>query len=213
MHQICRGLPTCPSSRRPVCDKLPAKPAQIFLVGQPAGTVTSRIARMLRLAFYLYVARWLPEGPMPLGGIARSIRRRVCSPLFLEAGEDINVERGAFFGDGARVRLGSRSSIGINARLHGPVSIGANVMMGPEVAIFALGHDTSRTDIPMIDQGFVDPRPVVIEDDVWIGLRTVILPGVTIGSGAVIGAGSVVTKDVPPNSVVAGNPARVVRNR
>nr|WP_231134366.1 DapH/DapD/GlmU-related protein [Motilibacter deserti] len=65
----------------------------------------------------------------------------------------------------------------------------------------------------MNQQGFVDDRPVVIEDDVWIGANVVILPGRTISTGSIVGAGSVVTKDVPPRTVVAGNPAVVVKNR
>ncbi|WP_331272794.1 DapH/DapD/GlmU-related protein [Motilibacter deserti] len=59
----------------------------------------------------------------------------------------------------------------------------------------------------------MDDRPVVIEDDVWIGANVVILPGRTISTGSIVGAGSVVTKDVPPRTVVAGNPAVVVKNR
>ncbi len=65
----------------------------------------------------------------------------------------------------------------------------------------------------MDQQGFAEEKPVVIEDDVWIGSRVTILPGVTIGRGSVVGAAAVVTKDVPPYSVVAGNPAKVVKTR
>lgn len=65
----------------------------------------------------------------------------------------------------------------------------------------------------MDKQGWADEKPVVIEDDVWIGLRVTILPGVTIGKGSVIGASAVVTKSVPPYSVVAGNPAKIVKTR
>ena len=56
-------------------------------------------------------------------------------------------------------------------------------------------------------------RPVIIEDDVWIGARVIILPGVTIGTGSVIGAGAVISKSIPPYSVAVGNPARIVKNR
>lgn len=85
--------------------------------------------------------------------------------------------------------------------------------MGPEVYIYTQNHDFSRMDIPMDQQGWSKERPVVIEDDVWIGSRVTILPGVIVGRGCVIGASSVVTKSCPPYSVVAGNPAKVVRLR
>lgn len=86
-------------------------------------------------------------------------------------------------------------------------------MMGPRVAIFARNHNFSRTDVPMIDQGFQDPRPVTIEDDVWIGAGATVLPGRRIGTGSILGAGAVVGIDVPPMSIVAGNPAVVVGTR
>jgi maltose O-acetyltransferase len=86
-------------------------------------------------------------------------------------------------------------------------------MMGPEVLIYTTNHCIARTDIPMIRQGNRPVAAVNIGDDVWIGARVIILPGVTIGSGSVLGAGAVISKDVPPFAVVVGNPGRVVRFR
>ena len=74
-------------------------------------------------------------------------------------------------------------------------------------------HQFSRTDIPMRLQGHRQYQPVLIEDDVWIGARAIILPGLRIGKGAIVGAGSVVTKDVPPYAICVGNPARVIKSR
>ena len=99
------------------------------------------------------------------------------------------------------------------AQINGRVIIGNNVMMGPDVCIYVRNHAFDRTDIPMNMQGFAPEKPVVIEDDVWIGARVIILPGVHIGTGAVIGAGAVVTKDVPDYAVVGGNPARILKMR
>lgn len=93
------------------------------------------------------------------------------------------------------------------------MKIGKHVMMGPEVLIYTQNHDFSRTDIPMDQQGWSKERPVVIEDDVWIGSRVTILPGVIIGRGSIVGASAVVTKSFPPYSVIAGNPASVVKSR
>ncbi|MBQ1412352.1 MAG: transferase, partial [Clostridia bacterium] len=100
-----------------------------------------------------------------------------------------------------------------NAMLHGKVIIGKNVMMGSDCVIYVRNHRFDRTDIPMMKQGFTEEEPVIIEDDVWIGGRVSILPGVRIGTGAVIAAGAVVTKDVESYSVVGGNPARVIKKR
>lgn len=111
------------------------------------------------------------------------------------------------------VSIGNNSGIGINARLRWSVAIGDNVMMGPDVVILTKNHEIAYPDIPMIEQGYRKDQPVTIESDVWIGTRVIILPGVHIGSGSVIAAGAVVSKDVPNWTVVAGNPAKVVRLR
>ena len=65
----------------------------------------------------------------------------------------------------------------------------------------------------MNEQGATQPKKIIIEDDVWLGSRVIVLPGVTIGKGSIIGAGTVLTKSVPPYSIVAGNPGKIVRNR
>jgi maltose O-acetyltransferase len=86
-------------------------------------------------------------------------------------------------------------------------------MMGPEVVIHTRNHRHDRVDIPMCQQGYDEEKPVKIEDDVWLCERAIILPGVTIGKGSIVGAGAVVSKDVPPFSVVVGNPALVIKTR
>lgn len=169
--------------------------------------------RLLREALYLGVCRWLPSSALPGGGLWRRVRAIVAGPLLLEAGHEINIEHGAYFGHGDAVRLGDRSGIGVNCRLHGPVVIGRDVMMGPDVVIIAVNHQFADTAAPMIAQGYASPDPVLVGDDVWIGTRAIVLPGVAIGSHAIVGAASVVTKDVPPYAVVAGNPARIINWR
>lgn len=86
-------------------------------------------------------------------------------------------------------------------------------MMGPRVMLFAHGHETSRTDIPMNQQGLREDRPIIIEDDVWIGAGVIILPGRRVGKGAIVGAGAVVAVDVKPYTVVGGNPLSVIGTR
>ncbi len=86
-------------------------------------------------------------------------------------------------------------------------------MMGIDVLIINQNHCFERTDVPMCQQGLQSEQPVEIEDDVWVGDRVVILPGVKIGRGAILGAGSVVAKDVPSWAIVGGNPAKVLKFR
>lgn len=81
------------------------------------------------------------------------------------------------------------------------------------VYIYTQNHCLDRVDIHMDQQGVSAEKAVIIEDDVWIGSRVTILPGVKIGRGSIIGAAAVVTKDVPPYSVVAGNPAKIMKRR
>ena len=89
----------------------------------------------------------------------------------------------------------------------GRLHIGDQVSIAPEVVILTADHDHTAPGFPLRH------RPVTIEDNVWIGMRAVVLPGVRIGRGAVVAAGAVVTKDVEPLTVVAGIPARVVGRR
>lgn len=138
--------------------------------------------------------------------------RAFCGKLILaKCGRHVNIEKGAEFPSTAE--LGDYSGIGIRAQISGKVVIGKNVMMGSDVCIFTRNHAYTRTDIPMNAQGFDVEKPVVIEDDVWIGARVIILPGVHIDTGAIIGAGAVVTKDVPAYAVVGGNPAQIIKMR
>ena len=138
--------------------------------------------------------------------------RGFCGKLILaKCGRRVNIEKGAEFP--SSVELGDDSGIGIRAQINGKVVIGKNVMMGPDVCIFARNHAYARTDIPMSCQGFSPEKPIMIGDDVWIGANVIILPGVHIGSGAIIGAGAVVTKNVPDYAVVGGNPAHIIKMR
>lgn len=112
------------------------------------------------------------------------------------------------------LRVGVNSGWGVGCFINagGGVSIGNDVLIGPRVIIHSLNHVYSDKNRLIRLQGHVT-RPVVIEDDVWIGGGSVVVPGVRIGRGAVVGAGSVVCGDVPAFGVVVGNPARVVKMR
>jgi acetyltransferase-like isoleucine patch superfamily enzyme len=93
------------------------------------------------------------------------------------------------------------------------IYIGNNVMIAPHCMLASGNHNYKQLDKPMISAGAYSSGPIVIEDDVWIGANCTITDGVKIGKGAVVGANSVVTKDVRPYDVVAGVPAKVINNR
>lgn len=108
------------------------------------------------------------------------------------------------------VIIGDHTRIGLHNTIIGPVEIGNNVNLAQGITVTALNHNFSDTKKRIDEQG-VSTNQVTIEDDVWVGANAVILPGVTIGEHCVVAAGAVVTKDVPPHSLVAGVPAKVIK--
>ncbi len=151
----------------------------------------------------------LSDGRMSFG--SKKVRA-FCGKLILkECGKNVNIEKGAQFS--SEVSLGDNSGIGVDSTIASYVTIGNNVMMGPECMIYTQNHAYSDLDVPMCQQGYSEARPVVIDDDVWIGSRVIILPGVHIGRGSIIGAGSVVTKNVEEYTIVGGNPAHLLKRR
>lgn len=143
------------------------------------------------------------------------IRRMCAKHLFLYCGNNVNIEKGVYFGDGHAVEIGDNSGIGINCHVPNNIKIGKNVLMGPNCFMLEnLSHNYSRIDIPIIEQGglCLEGR-IEIGEDVWIGRQVMILSCKKIGSHSIIGAGSVVGKDIPEYSVAVGNPIRIIRDR
>lgn len=169
------------------------------------------IKRKLGGLLYYALARHLPPSYSGIR-LGQTALRRLCGKMMLAyCGKKVNIEHKAYFSP--KVSLGDFSGIGVNAKIYGTCCIGAYVMMGEDCTIITRNHKHDRTDIPMMEQGFEEERPVRIGNDVWIGDRVTILPGVEIGDGCIIGAGAVVTADVPPYAIAAGVPARVIKNR
>lgn len=173
----------------------------------------NKITKWFCFIVYHYIAKKMPVSNCPGGGVGKWLRAQLCQRLFRRCGADVNVESGADFLFGDMVELGDRSGIGIDAWIRADLIIGKDVMMGPQVMIYGRYHRYERTDIPMIEQGMAGFDRVIIEDDVWIGARAIILKSVRVGKGAIVGAGAVVTKDIPPYAIVGGNPAKVIRFR
>lgn len=118
----------------------------------------------------------------------------VLPPLYIDYGKPVNIGKGCFI----------QQCCTFFGR--GGITIGNEVFIGPKVNLITINHDVNPEN-----RSATYGRPIVIEDKVWIGINTTILPGVKIGYGAIVGASSVVTKDVPAMTIVAGNPARIIK--
>lgn len=170
-----------------------------------------KIKKIIGYMIYNGFAKHLPQSASKIK-IGQKQLRAFCGKLLLnECGKKVNIEKNAVFSN--KVSLGDYSGIGINAKIGGACTIGKYVMMGPNCTIYSRNHKFSDLSRPMMEQGYSEDLPVEIGDDVWIGGNVTILPGVKIGSHSIIGACSVVTKDVPEYAIVAGNPAQVKKYR
>lgn len=164
------------------------------------------------LLAYYGIAKYLPTSSTPLFN-GKKIRYFLCKRIFYKCGKNVNIEKGASFGSGLNVEIGDNSGIGINSEIPSNTIIGSNVMMGPNCCILDRNHEFSRTDIPMIKQGFSKRRQTIIGDDVWIGRNVTILPGNNIMKGSVLAACSCLTKTFPEYSILGGIPAKIIRSR
>ena len=108
------------------------------------------------------------------------------------------------------VSIGNNAIIGIGNVIIGPVSIGNNVILAQHVGILAMNHGYKDTSMPIRYQKCTCAL-ITIGDDSWIGSNAIVTAGVTVGKHSIVAAGSVVTRDIPPYSVAAGNPARIIR--
>jgi len=140
----------------------------------------------------------------------RFIRDRWLKFYLPDFGAGTSVQMNCQFLNGRKVHFGKRNVINFGCLFDGRkfhIKTGDDVSIGPEAAILTLGHDPQTPDFA--NRG----GDVIIGDRVWIAYRAIVLPGVTIGEGAVVGAGAVVTKNVEPYTIVAGNPARKIGER
>ena len=159
----------------------------------------------------LQVCNILPDNDSLVNVGQRRVRGFFARRFLKKCGKNVNIQKNSRFSH--RCKIGDNSGIGRNSKLFGEVIIGNDVMMGADCIIYTQNHAFDRLDVPMKDQGPQAEKTVVIGNDVWIGGRVTILPGVQIGNGSIIGAGAVVTKNVPDFAIVGGNPARIIRMR
>lgn len=157
--------------------------------------------------------------------ISRAWNKVIVTPIKKSAlgrhGKKLTLGRGLKMSGSKNVFVGNNVSIGEDARFmctRAKIIIGDNIMFGPGVTCITGGHRTDLIGRHMISVTDSEKRPeddrdIVFEGDNWIGANVTILRGVTIGEGSVVGAGAVVTKDVPPYSIVGGVPAKVIKMR
>jgi len=180
-----------------------------------------------------FLAHLLADMPTKLGVVARRALFRLrcarCGPCdiavgvevhgydHLEIGSGFSMNRnGGLYCRAGGIRIGDNCHCNANVRIGadggGSVSIGDNVNIGPNTVIDPSNHIFIRTDIPISAQGLRFGE-IIIEDDVWIAANVVVTADVRIGQGSVVGAGAVVTRDIPPYTVAGGVPARPIKTR
>lgn len=147
------------------------------------------------------------------GGFINSLKILFLRGIFNSVGHNVNIRPRIRFTFGSNISIGDNSGIGDGCFLQdmGSISIGKDVLMGPEVMIFTANHETKKDEL-LRNQGSA-VKGVIIGDDVWIGARAMILPGVKISKGAVIAAGAVVSRDVEEYTIVGGVPAKKIGER
>lgn len=143
--------------------------------------------------------------------IRRRTRMDVLPFNYFEIGINSTIEDFSTINNGVGdVIIGDRTRIGLGCVLIGPVKVGNDIMFAQNIVVSGLNHGYRDINLPPSLQP-VETKPIVIEDNVWIGANSVITAGVTVGKHCVIAAGSVVTKSIPPYSVAGGNPAKILR--
>ena len=138
-------------------------------------------------------------------------RTAILHELFGALGDGADIQPRFSCDYGYNIRIGTRAFINYNCVFLdcAPIEIGDDLQMGPAVQLYAATHPPDRATRAA---GLEYAKPIRIGNGVWIGGGAIVLPGITIGDGCVVGAGSVVTHDLPPGSVAAGNPARIIRS-
>lgn len=159
---------------------------------------------------YKFIAVKLPDTYGVIGRFSLWFRMIVCRPLLKGAEGKFTIWSGAKFGDGSRLIMMDHANLGKNACITGKgvVTLGRHTMMGYECYIITSNHRY----LPEGYDGYID-RNVIIGDYAWLGHRVTILPGIKVGKHAIVGAGSVLTRDVPDYAIVGGNPAVLLKYR
>jgi maltose O-acetyltransferase len=171
------------------------------------------LIRIASLMLYYGLAARLPTLDLPFGELAERLRVVLARKLLKASGKNLRVAPGVNFGSGLRVTVGDNSTLPTRLTVIGDLHIGDDFMCGPDVVFISYNHRFDDPNMPMRLQGASESAPIHVGNDVWIGMRAIIMPGVTIGHHAIVAAGSIVTKDVPAWGIVGGNPAKLIKYR
>jgi len=149
----------------------------------------------------------------------KSSMKKLCKKKFRSFGTDSEFRAGAYAFACSNIIIGDRVTIRPNTMLfahpekntEGTIQIENDVLIGSNVHMYVTNHKFNLSNQNIIKQGHSSPQPIKLKEGCWIGSGSIILPGVTIGKNAVVGAGSIVTKDIPSRTLYAGNPAKLIR--
>lgn len=169
-----------------------------------------RLARLVFFTLYTGIFRFTPEDYRPYALFFPQLRSWLVRCFIVRSGTGLRVKHNADISP--NIRIGNNSELGTRCLIQSGVAIGDDVIMGPDVKIYARNHGFDRLDIPMRLQGET-AKETVIGNDVWIGANVLIMPGVTVGNHTILAAGAIVTRDVPDYAMAGGNPARIIRMR
>ncbi|HEY4148743.1 MAG TPA: acyltransferase [Chitinophagaceae bacterium] len=162
------------------------------------------------ILYYMFFSR-LPNSWWPGGKLYNKLRT-ACLKGVIRLGKNNKIQRSVYVGNGNQIVIGDNCSINELVRLDN-VTIGNNVMIARESVVLGKMHESADPDVPMTSQGVKDVKATIIEDDVWLGLRVIIMPGVKISTGCILAAGCVVTKDTEPYGIYGGVPAKLIKMR
>ncbi|MBO5025211.1 MAG: acyltransferase [Bacteroidaceae bacterium] len=170
--------------------------------------------RILYLILYYGFAQYLPDSySKPLGQVSNWIRCFLVKKIAKKVGLIDTINRRVYFGNGEKLELGDHCTLGANVSIPNDTIVGAYSMVSRQVYILHGNHNFSNPDIPIKLQGSQPDKQTIIEDDVWIGMRSFLTPGRRVRKGSIVAAGSVLTKDFPEYSVIGGNPAKLIKSR
>jgi len=169
------------------------------------------LIRKISLIIYYGIASKLPNYSYP-GGVFYNWFRIKCLKNIIVIGANCRIMKGVYIGDGNNVQIGDNCRINENVRLDN-VKIGSHVMIARDCVCLGKMHQFEDIHMPMEKQEVKVTQQTIIEDDVWIGLRVILMPGINVKKGTIIGAAAVVTKDTDEYGIYAGVPAEFIRYR